>query len=456
MSSNQQQKPKAINLFTATCIVVANMIGTGVFTSLGFQVVDIKSGFTLLFLWMVGGIFALCGALSYGELGAAMPYSGGEYYYLSRIYHPVVGFLSGWVSVTVGFAAPIAAAAMALGAYFKSVFPVISSTAIALVVVMGVSLIHSRNKAFGSYFQQIFTILKVLLIVILIVCGFFLVEPQQLGFVPSVGDVNLIFSSPFAISLVYVTYSYSGWNAAVYLASEVEEPEKNLPRSLIGGTLIVMGLYLLLNFIFLHTTPINQLAGELEVGYIAANQIFGSFGAKIMGILISFGLISSISSMVLAGPRVTQAIGEDIPLFQLLARKNSSGVPYFAILLQLFIVTVLIMTSSFETVITYLGFTLTLSSFITVLGVFIYRLRYPEAPRPYKTWGYPLTPIIFLAISLWMLVFIFIGKPVESLTGIGTVLIGLIVYFFATKNKLGWSSVKEIPDYISASKNKQK
>lgn len=175
-----------------------------------------------------------------------------------------------------------------------------------------------------------------------------------------------------------------------------------------------------------------------------------------MGILISFGLISSISSMVLAGPRVTQAIGEDIPLFQLLARKNSSGVPYFAILLQLFIVTVLIMTSSFETVITYLGFTLTLSSFITVLGVFIYRLRYPEAPRPYKTWGYPLTPIIFLAISLWMLVFIFIGKPVESLTGIGTVLIGLIVYFFATKNKLGWSSVKEIPDYISASKNKQK
>ncbi|MGB3651424.1 MAG: amino acid permease, partial [Rivularia sp. (in: cyanobacteria)] len=362
MSSNQQQKPKAIGLFTATCIVVANMIGTGVFTSLGFQVVDIKSGFTLLFLWMVGGVFALCGALSYGELGAAMPYSGGEYYYLSRIYHPVVGFLSGWVSVTVGFAAPIAAAAMALGAYFKGVFPIVSSTAIALGVVVGVSLIHSRSKTFGSYFQQIFTILKVLLIVVLIVCGFLLAEPQQLGFLPSAGDVNLIFSSPFAISLVYVTYSYSGWNAAVYLASEVEEPEKNLPRSLIGGTLIVMGLYLLLNFIFLHTTPLNKLAGEVEVGYIAANQIFGLFGAKIMGVLISFGLISSISSMVLAGPRVTQAIGEDIPLFKMLARKNTSGIPYLAILVQLFIVTVLILTSSFQAVITYLGFTLTLSS----------------------------------------------------------------------------------------------
>ena len=455
MSSNQQQQPKAISLFTATCIVIANMIGTGVFTSLGFQVVDIKSGFTLLFLWMVGGVFALCGALSYGELGAAMPYSGGEYYYLSRIYHPVIGFLSGWVSVTVGFAAPIAAAAMALGAYFKSVFPLISSIAIALGVVIGVSLIHSRSKKFGSYFQQIFTILKVLLIIVLIVCGLFLAEPQQLGFLPSIGDVNLIFSSPFAISLVYVTYSYSGWNAAVYLASEVEEPEKNLPRSLIGGTLIVMGLYLLLNFIFLHTTPINKLVGELEIGYIAANQIFGNMGAKIMGILISLGLISSISSMVLAGPRVTQAIGEDIPLFKLLARKNSNGIPYFAILLQLFIVTVLILTSSFEAVLTYLGFTLTLSSFVTVLGVFVYRFRFPEAPRPYKTWGYPLTPLVFLGISSWMLIFLMIDKPVESLTGMGTLLIGLIVYFVASKNKLGWSSDEGEAKYASISKRDQ-
>jgi APA family basic amino acid/polyamine antiporter len=150
--------------------------------------------------------------------------------------------------------------------------------------------------------------------------------------------------------------------------------------------------------------------------------------------------------MVLAGPRVTQAIGEDIPLFKLLARKNTSGIPYIAILLQLFIVTVLILTSSFEAVITYLGFTLTLSSFITVLGVFVYRLRYPEAPRPYQTWGYPFTPLIFLAISLWMLVFILIDKPIESLTGMGTLLIGLIVYFIASKNKLGWSSVEKISE----------
>ena len=439
MSSHTSNR-KAVSLLTATCVVVANMIGTGVFTSLGFQVTGIQSGFTLLFLWIMGGVFALCGALVYGELGAAMPRSGGEYYYLSRIYHPAVGFLSGWVSVTVGFAAPIAAAAMALGAYFSSVFPLFPQLAIALLVVFGVSLIHTRNLELGIYFQQIFTILKVVLIVILIGCGLIFAEPQNLGFLPSTTDLSLIFSSPFAISLVYVTYSYSGWNAAIYLASEVEEPEKNIPRSLIIGTLIVMGLYLLLNLIFLHTTPIDKLAGELEVGYIAANQIFGSQGAKIMGLLISFGLISSISSMVLAGPRVTQVIGEDIHLFSILAKKNGNGIPFYAIILQLFIVTVLLITSSFETIITYLGFTLTLSSFMTVLGVFIYRLRYPELPRPYQTWGYPFTPIIFLAMSLWILVFLLFSKPIESFAGMGTLAVGLLVYFLGEKSKFKLNS----------------
>ncbi|MDJ0697568.1 MAG: amino acid permease [Mastigocoleus sp. MO_188.B34] len=434
MSSHTSER-KTVSLLTATCIVIANMIGTGVFTSLGFQVTDIQSGFTLLFLWVMGGVFAVCGALVYGELGAAMPRSGGEYCYLSRIYHPVVGFLSGWVSVTVGFAAPIAASAMALGAYFSSVLPLLPPLVIALFVVFGVSLIHAKNMVLGSYFQQIFTVVKVISIIVLIACGLVFAEPQNLEFLPSTTDLSLIFSSPFAISLVYVTYSYSGWNAAIYLASEVEEPEKNIPRSLIIGTLIVTALYLLLNFIFLHSTPIGKLAGELDVGYIAANQIFGSQGAKIMGLLISFGLISSISSMVFAGPRVTQVIGEDIPIFNILAKKSTSGIPLYALLLQLFIVTILLITSSFEAIITYLGFTLTLSSFMTVLGVFIYRLRDPKLPRPYKTWGYPITPIVFLLISLWTLIFLLLSKPMESFAGIGTLAIGLIIYYLGANNK---------------------
>ncbi|MGF1490404.1 MAG: APC family permease [Prochloraceae cyanobacterium] len=454
MNSQENQKMPAIGLFTSICLVVASMVGTGVFTSLGFQTVDIRSGFSLLFLWLVGGIFALCGALCYGELGAAMPRSGGEYHYLSQIYHPAIGFLSGWVSVTVGFAAPIAAAAMALGKYLSSAFPVpalpeeilayisddlaaslpakfatIQSMAIAVLVVIVVSLIHSHNLKLGSNFQKVSTLLKILLIIGLIGCGIYLATPQNINFFPAGEDLNLIFSSPFAVSLVYVTYSYSGWNAAVYLASEVKQPEKNLPKALFWGTAVVMVLYLLLNFVFLYSTPIEKLAGELEVGYIAANHIFGASGGKIMGLLIAFGLISSISSMIWAGPRVAQTIGEDISIFRPLAKKNVRGVPAYAIFFQLAIVLVLLITASFESVITYLGFTLTFSSFITVLGLFVHRWKYPEIDRPYKTWGYPVTPLIFLVISLWMLVFIFMRQPTESLAGLATIAFGLPLYF---------------------------
>ncbi|MDY6937199.1 MAG: amino acid permease [Cyanobacteriota bacterium] len=436
MTSQTTQNQNSIGLFTAICLVIANMVGTGVFTSLGFQAIDIKSGFVLLMLWIVGGVFALCGALSYGELGAAMPRSGGEYHYLSKIYHPAIGFLSGWVSVTVGFAAPIALAAMALGTYTTSVFPGLSPLAIAVVVVIAVSGIHARDLKFGSYFQDISTVGKVLLIVILIVCGFIFAQPQDISFFPTATAPSAILSSPFAISLVYVTYSYSGWNAAIYLASEVREPEKNVPRALFVGTAVVMVLYVLINFIFLYSTPIDRLAGELEVGYIAAESIFGTSGAKIMGLLISFGLISSISSMVLAGPRVTQVIGEDFPVFQILAKKNRNGVPYYAILFQLSIVLILLITSTFEAVLTYLSFTLTLSSFLTVLGVFVYRIRHPEVDRPYQTWGYPIVPIIFLGISLWILIFIFKDKTLESLAGLGTIALGLPIYFMALKNKM--------------------
>lgn len=449
---NQGQDLRLVTLFTATCIAIANMVGTGVFTSLGFQVIDIQSGFSLLFLWLIGGIFALSGALCYGELGAAMPRSGGEYHYLSQIYHPVVGFLSGWVSITVGFAAPIAAAAMALGAYFSSVFlapplavtpgeyssnvPLTLPITIATIAVIAISLLHCQNLKLGSIFQQAFTLLKVLLIAILILSGLFLATPQDVSFLPSTQDFPLIFSSPFAISLVYVTYSYSGWNASVYLASEIKEPEKNLPRSLLIGTAIVMVLYLLLNFIFLYSTPIDKMAGELEVGAVAASHIFGNSGGKIMSLLIAFGLISSISSMVWAGPRVTQVIGEDIPFFRILAKKNRHGVPHYAILLQLGIVIALLITATFEAVIAYLGFTLTLSSFMTVLGVFVHRWRYPDASRPYRTWGYPVTPIIFLAISLWILIFLLMGKPIESLAGLATIALGLPFYWIAFKRKL--------------------
>ena len=394
------QNKKKINLTTATSIVVANMIGTGVLTSLGFQVVDIKSSFSLLMIWLIGGLFALCGALSYGELGAAFPRSGGEYNFLSSVYHPGLGFMSGWVSATVGFAAPVAAVAIALGEYLSRIIPSLNSMVTALVVVGSVSGIHMVNVKLGSYFQNIFTGLKIVLILALVGAGLVLGESQGLSFMPSSESIWDISSMPFAVSLVFVMYSYSGWNASTYIAGEVQNPQRNIPRSLIIGTALVTILYLSLNFVFLYTTTLESLANEVEVGFIVANSIFGESGGRIMGGLISLALISSISSMVWAGPRVTQVIGEDIPFFRMLAKKNKEGIPFAAILLQMLIAGALVTTATFETVIIYTSYTLVLSTFITVVGVMLLRVRRPDLDRPYRTWGYPPPPHLYFDQSL--------------------------------------------------------
>jgi APA family basic amino acid/polyamine antiporter len=429
-------------VLTATSIVVASMVGTGVFTSLGFQAAVIPSPFPLLMLWVVGGVAAASGALCYAELAAALPRSGGEYNFLSRIYHPSAGFASGWISLTVGFAAPEALAAMAFGRYLSRVLGLPEETArwIAIGAVVAISAVHLAGVRVGGWFQNGFTWAKVTLILVFSACGLFLAGSQPIRIVPAASDLPLVFSAPFAVSLVFVMYAYSGWNGSAYIAGEVADPQRTIPRSLFLGTAIVTFLFLLLNFVFLRTAPISELAGKVEVGFVSALHIFSSGGARIMGLLISLGLVSSISAMAWAGPRGAQVIGEDLRFFAPLARRNRAGAPAVAILLQLGIVLFLLATSTFEAVLTYLGFTLTLSTAFTVAGVIVLRRREPALPRPYRTWGYPFTPLLFLAVNGWMLVYVLMNKPVESLSGLVTVVAGLGVYFLAVKKGLAEAS----------------
>ena len=436
-----------IGLYAATAIVAANMIGTGVFTSLGFQVLSLQTGFAIVALWLIGGIAALSGALSYGELSAAMPRSGGEYHLLSKIYHPVAGFLSGWVSVAVGFTAPIAAASMAMGEYLSRVLVSMGligksgKPAAVIVIAMAgvtlVSLVHLLNVKIVSRFQVFFTGLKIGLILMLIVCGFILSGGQEVSFMPDSAGIDSIFTAGFAVSLVYVMYSYSGWNASIYVAGDIEKPGRHLPLSLIFGTLIVALLYVPINAVFMYSTPVSEMKGQVDVGYIAASNIFGATGGLIMGLLISIGLISAISSMVWTGPRVTQVMGEDMRILKFLSATNRNGVPHVSLLFQYLLVIVLILTSSFDAVINYIGFILSLSSFLTVLGVIILRFREPGMTRPYRTWLYPVTPVIYLLVAGWMMFFVVKGKPVVFLAGLGTLILGLILYFInrAVTNK---------------------
>jgi APA family basic amino acid/polyamine antiporter len=419
-------KIKKIGLVTTSAFVIANMVGTGVFTSLGFQLVGTSNIIAVMLLWILGGILALCGALVYSELGAAMPRSGGEYHYLSKIYHPWMGFLSGWVSITV------ALAAMALGNYTSRVMPSVSPEPIALGVVFALTLIHAYDVKFGGNFQNVFTSFKIILILVFIACGF-LITPhfQDLSGVFKTFSFNDLLKPEFAVSLVWVSYAFSGWNASAYIASEIKNPQQTIPKSLLISTLIVTVLYFFLNFIFLLTAPVAELQNQVEVGYISATKIFGSTGGSMMAMLISVLLISTISSMIFVGPRVSQVMGEDIAILRFLSKKSKRGTPVYALIVQFCISFVLIITSTFESVLTYAGFTLNLFTFMTVLGVFVHRYKFKNADRPYKTWGYPVVPIFFLAVTLWILIYLIYQKPYESLMGFLTLFSGSVFYWIS-------------------------
>src|SRR6266851_5342164 len=367
-----------VSVLVATAIVVADMVGVGVFTSLGFQVKDLPSGFSILALWTIGGLVALCGVFSYSELGAMFPRSSGEYNFLSRAYHPAFGFLAGWVSATVGFAAPVALAAMAFGEYCKAIDPDAPSVALAVGVVWLVSIVQLCGVQHSSTFQLISTALKVVLIAAFLIAGVAMGTPQPVSFAPQPSDFAHITSAPFAIGLVFVMYSFSGWNAATYIIGELRMPQRNLPRAMLTGTLIV--------------------------------------------------LVLSISAMMWIGPRVMMTMGEDIPAIRLFARKSGNGAPAYAILFQLVVATLMLFTRSFEAVLDFIQFALLFCSFFAVLGVVKLRVTHPELPRPYRAWGYPVTPLVFLVVTAFMMYHLLTERPLQAALGMLIMMSGLVIY----------------------------
>jgi APA family basic amino acid/polyamine antiporter len=438
------QKNK-FSLITAISIVIANMIGTGVFTSLGFQVMGITSGFALMMLWLLGGVVALCGAFAYSELCVLYPRSGGEYHFISKIYHPGLGFLAGWISITIGFAAPVAAAAIAFGRYFSSAidlkpyFPDFMGqmnlpVMLSILLVLFLTLLHGTNKHMGAIFQNIMTVVKISFIILLFILGLTYGKSSHIGFNFDKRALKDMISPAFAISMYFVSYSYSGWNAAAYILSEIKDPLKNTPKSLITGTAIVVLLYMMINFIFLYAVPIPELAGKIEIGYIFTQKILGQQVGAIVGLIISFLLISSVSSMIIVGPRVYNAIGEDYKLLSWLSRKRND-VPYVAVLFQSIISIFFILTSTFEQVIIFVGFTLNLFTFLSVLGVFITRFRQKKGEVFFRSFGYPYLPAFFLIVNTWILIYGFLYKPHESIAGLVITASGWIIYLLSKPSK---------------------
>ena len=471
---------RELRLGSAVIIVIANIIGTGIFTTSGLIIEKLSSPQTMLLCWIIGGVLALSGALCYGELGAMFPMAGGEYVFLRESIGKPVGFLSGWISLIVGFSAPIAAASIAFATYFLGSLSDMDSIAIqvdpnailplkiltvacsaffslinafsslinwyslhfgsplivlAVAVIILFSLAHWYSLHFGSRVQNLLTTFKVMVILAFIICGFLIGNGSWTHF-NAASPPTVILSGEFATSLIFISFAYSGWNAAAYLGSEIKNPSRNIPLSLFWGTLVVVVLYLLLNMVFIYALSPEEMGGVIDVGAKSAIRLFGVKIGGIFSMAVTICLMSVISAMIMAGPRVYYAMSRDGIFPKWFGRvKKEHGTPGTSILLQAVISILMVITSSFEKLLIYIGFTLSLFALFTVAGMILLRVRRPDIERPYKTFGYPFTPLLFILSNLWIIIYSIKSNPVVCLYGGGTILAGILVFLFFSRTR---------------------
>jgi len=435
------QLRRSLGLGTATSVVVANMIGTGIFTTTGLLLARLESGWLVLVCWVLGGVLALCGALCYAELSTMMPRAGGEYVYLYEVYGPRAAFLTGWTSFFVGFSAPIAATGVACSAYLSAAGVLPESWAAekgtALAIVLTLTAIHYRGVRLGAPVQNFLTVLKLLLLGGLVLVGFLAGRGDWQHFAASSEFWLPGRWGQLGIAMLWVMFAYSGWNASAYLAEELKAPGRNLPRSLLLGTLVVMAMYLLVNGLFFYAAPGTAISGVVAVGDAAAEQLFGAGAASWLSVLISLALLSSLSAYVLIGPRVYYAMARDGLFFRFAARIHPRfETPALAVAAQGICASLMILTGTFEQLLTYIGFALGIFPWMAVLGVVLLRRRQPARERPYRVWGYPFVPLFYLVAMAWILGVALINRPGPSLLALLTVAAGIPAYYLAVRRKL--------------------
>jgi APA family basic amino acid/polyamine antiporter len=441
--------PRKLGLFPVTSIVIANIIGAGIFTTTGFMMDSLGNPVIMLILWLFGGIIAFCGAVAFGELGATFPQAGGEYIFISKLFSPLLGFLSGWLSLIVGFSAPIAASAIGFSEYLSLAFPslqkiLLSSEIIpsglfkkltAIFVILFFTFIHSRGVIFGTRIQNVLTILKVALVSGLIFAGFVFGEGSFDHF-KNAGDFEFSFSGwkSIGLSLMFVMFAYSGWNSATYIGSEIKSPGTVIPRSLLISTGIVTILYLLLNVFFIYALSPGEIKGVPEIAGLAAGKAFGKMAEAVISLIISFALVSSLSAFIILGPRVYYSMTKEGYFFSFAAKIHPRfKVPIGAVLLQSSIAIILVVTGTFEQILVYMGFSLGIFPIIAVAGIFKLRLKGESA---LKLPGFPFVQILFIGAGIVMLILAFFERPLESSVAILTALSGIPVFYWFKRRRI--------------------
>jgi len=418
----------------AAALVVASMVGTGVFTTTGVLLTSLPSPAVVLVAWALSGLLALCGAAVYAELSAMMPRAGGEYVYVSRAFGPAAGFMSGWVALIVGFAAPTAGGALGFASYVHALVPALPTLGVEIALIVVLTAVHMFDVRFGARLQTGLAGLVVAVIVVFVVAALvtggmaftnLAAAAPQAGAPRDIGAVAT--AGAFAVGLVQISYAYSGWNGAAYVAGEVRDPARALPRALVIGTGLVTLLYLLLNVVFLCAVPPAALAGQVNVAHIAAGALFGAGGAQVVSSLVALTAAGFVSAMLMSGPRVAVAMAQDGVFFRALGRGNARGAPTLAVGLQGALAIVAVMTAKFDQLLVYVGFTLTLNAAAAVLAAFVLRRRDP-GERPHHALGWPYSGVLFLAMAAFMIVLAVRERPWESAAALVTLVAGGVAY----------------------------
>lgn len=444
---------RGFGFWTASAVVVGDMIGSGIFSTTGFIAADIPDPLWILMLWFIGGVIALMGAFSVAELGAMLPFAGGDYVYCYHGYGRFPAFMSGWISFLVGFSAPIAAAAIAVVEYAGFYLPWLSpmtATPIslgpislyiswghfaAITLIFIFAYVHFSGVKTSKIIQNSISALKVLLIFGIIIAAFASARGSWSHFVQTGADQSFSFQlSKSGVALIFITFAYTGWNAASYIAGEIKNPGWVIPRALMLGTGFVTVLYVLLNIIYFYALPADQMAGVVRIGAEATKTLFGEGIANFTTAMFIIIMLGCLSSMIFIGPRVYYAMAKDNLFFKRFQSIHPRyQTPHTAIWLQATWASILVLSGRFDQILIYAGFILSIFMSLTVAAVFVLRWKQPNNERPYKTWGYPITPFIFILSCLWIVVYSISDRPVESLLGLITIAAGIPFYLYFAK-----------------------
>jgi APA family basic amino acid/polyamine antiporter len=427
-NTERSRDRKGYSFLTAIAIVVSNMIGTGLFTTMGFQASATPSTGVIVLLWIAGGVQALCGAIVYRVLSKNIPEAGGESAYLGTLIGPSTGFVAAWISAIIGFSAPIALAAVAWAGYVSRIIPVPVHAA-AVVVIMLMSFIHVNGTAWSGLSQRLTSAMKGAVIILFIAVGFWMIAAGKGTVLEWSFDPALAVSSSFAVSFVYVSFAYSGWNAAVYLPDALEDPDSTVGRSLMLGTLIVTAVSVCVNVIFLYLVPLEEAAGVVEIGHLAAERMFGTFGGKLMSGALSVVLLSSIGAMTIAGSRLYAVFGKRYSFLSGVLNEKDPLRPRRAVFLQMAVALAMVLTASFEQVLTMAGSTLALSTFITVAAMVVHRKRLTRTLDRSALYVVLGSAALFLLMNGWILIYLAIERPMAALVSLCFCLAGYAIYF---------------------------